>query len=128
MEILNRLQEINQKKPQPKPILLKVSPDLNEKQLDEVIEIVRETKIDGVVAVNTTITRNKLTTSPERIKEISNGGLSGKPIKDRATEVIRYLSEKSNKAFPIIGVGGISTPEDAIEKLDAGAASPGGGR
>ena len=121
IEILGSLQEINQKKDYPKPILLKVSPDLNEGQLDEVIEIVEKTKIDGVVAVNTTITRNDLKTSAQKVKEIANGGLSGIPIKDRSTEVIRYLSEKSNKAFPIIGVGGIFTPEDAIEKLDAGA-------
>lgn len=121
MEILNRLQKINKQKPKPKPILLKISPDLNNAQLDEVIEIVAQTKIDGVVAVNTTITRNNLNTPSEKIKNIANGGLSGEPIKNRATEVIRYLSEKSGKAFPIIGVGGISTPEDAIEKLNAGA-------
>lgn len=121
MEILNSLQTINKSKPHPKPILLKVSPDLNNRQLDEVIEIVRDSGINGVVATNTTITRNNLTTDPETIKQIANGGLSGKPIKDRSTEVIRYLAEKSGKAFPIIGVGGIFTPEDAIEKLNAGA-------
>ncbi len=120
-EILNKLQEINNKKPKRKPILLKLSPDLNFKQLDEVIEIVENTKIDGVVAVNTTISRNNLTTSEEKVKTIGKGGLSGKPVKDRSTEIIKYLSEKSNKAFPIIGVGGIFTPEDAIEKLNAGA-------
>jgi dihydroorotate dehydrogenase len=120
-EILNRLQEINQKKPNPKPILLKLSPDLNNKQLDEVIDIVKQTGIDGVVAVNTTITRDNLVTDETRVKEIGKGGLSGKPVKTRSTEIIRYLAEKSNKAFPIIGVGGIFTPEDAIEKLEAGA-------
>ncbi|OQX75922.1 MAG: dihydroorotate dehydrogenase (quinone) [Bacteroidetes bacterium 4484_276] len=120
--ILNEIQKINFRKPKPKPVLLKVSPDLNEKQLDEVIEIVAETKIDGVVATNTTVSRNGLTTDKHRIDEIANGGLSGQPIKNRSTEVIRYLAEKSGKAFPIIGVGGIFTPEDAIEKLKAGAA------
>jgi dihydroorotate dehydrogenase len=120
-EILNRLQAFNFKKKSPKPILLKVSPDLNNGQLDEVIDIVSKTQIDGVVAVNTTITRNNLATDPGKVKEMGNGGLSGIPIKDRATEVIRYLAEKSGKAFPIIGVGGIFTPEDAIEKLKAGA-------
>ena len=120
-EILNKLQVINNKKPKRKPILLKLSPDLNFKQLDEVIEIVENTKIDGVVAVNTTISRNNLTTSEEKVKTIGKGGLSGRPVKDRSTEIIKYLSEKSNKAFPIIGVGGIFTPEDAIEKLNAGA-------
>ena len=121
VKILGKIQEINHAKIQPKPVLLKVSPDLNNKQLDEVIEIVRLTGIDGVVATNTTISRQNLQTDDARIKEIANGGLSGKPISDRSTEVIRYLAEKSGKAFPIIGVGGIFTPEDAIEKLNAGA-------
>lgn len=121
MKILGKIQQINLAKPNPKPILLKVSPDLNNQQLDEVIEIVKQTKIDGVVATNTTISRENLTTDAAIIKKIANGGLSGKPITGRSTEVIRYLSEKSGKAFPIIGVGGIFTAEDAIEKLDAGA-------
>jgi dihydroorotate dehydrogenase len=121
VKILGKIQEINHTKIQPKPVLLKVSPDLNNKQLDEVIEIVRLTGIDGVVATNTTVSRQNLQTDDVRIKEIANGGLSGKPISDRSTEVIRYLAEKSGKAFPIIGVGGIFTPEDAIEKLNAGA-------
>ena len=121
MAILNRLQAVNHESSHPKPILLKVSPDLNNKQLDEVIEIVGLTGIDGVVATNTTITRNNLTTPDDTVKQIGNGGLSGRPIKNRSTEVIRYLAEKSGKAFPIIGVGGIFTPEDAIEKLEAGA-------
>ncbi len=120
-EILVRLQQLNNARPQRKPILLKVSPDLNQQQLDEVIQIVEATAIDGVVATNTTITRNNLVTRQEEIMQIGNGGLSGKPLKDRSTEVIRYLSEKSGKAFPIIGVGGIFTPEDAIEKIEAGA-------
>lgn len=121
LAILNRLQSINHENPVTKPILLKVSPDLNNQQLDEVIDIVSETGIDGVVATNTTIAREGLTTPAHKVKEIGNGGLSGKPIRERATEVIKYLSEKSGKAFPIIGVGGIFTPEDAIEKLEAGA-------
>lgn len=120
-KILLKLQQIKYAKAKQKPVLLKVSPDLNNKQLDEVIEIVNETKIEGVVATNTSVSRNTLTTDTKKIEQIGNGGLSGKPIRKRATEVIRYLSEKSNKAFPIIGVGGIFTPEDAIEKLDAGA-------
>jgi dihydroorotate dehydrogenase len=121
MKILGKIQELNHTKAHPKPILLKVSPDLNNKQLDEVIEIVKRTKINGVVATNTTISRQNLKTDDDRIKKIANGGLSGKPITDRSTEVIRYLSEKSGKAFPIIGVGGIFTVEDALEKLHAGA-------
>ncbi len=121
MNILNAIQEINLKKSHPKPVLLKVSPDLNEKQLDEVITIVKETGIQGVVATNTSITRHTLQKDLTKAKAIGNGGLSGLPIQKRSTEVIRYLSEKSNKAFPIIGVGGIFTPEDAIEKIKAGA-------
>ncbi len=121
VNILQQIQKINQAKSHPKPVLLKVSPDLNEGQLDEVIDLAREKLIDGVVAVNTTITRTGLFTPEEEVKKIGNGGLSGKPLKQRATEVIRYLSQKSGKAFPIIGVGGIETPEDAIEKLEAGA-------
>jgi len=100
-----------------KPILLKIAPDLTDEQLLDIIEIVAITKIDGVIATNTTISREGL--SSENKKEM--GGLSGKPLNNRATEVIRFLSEKSNKAFPIIGVGGIHSAEDALEKLDAGA-------
>lgn len=121
MLILNRLQQINHDQPKSKPILLKISPDLNNGQLDEVIDIVSQTKIDGVVAVNTTITRHNLITPAERVQQIGNGGLSGLPLRDRATEVIRYLAQKSGKVFPIIGAGGIFTPDDAIKKLQAGA-------
>lgn len=119
--ILSRLQEMNQIKARRKPILLKVSPDLNEGQLDEVIEIVRQTKIDGVVATNTSITRHTINHEKDKAIAIGNGGLSGMPLRDRSTEVIRYLAQKSDKAFPIIGVGGIFTPEDALEKIKAGA-------
>ena len=100
-----------------KPILLKIAPDLSDDQLLDIIEIVAETKIDGVIATNTTIARDGLQSSNK--KEV--GGLSGKPLTNRSTEVIRFLSEKSNKAFPIIGVGGIHSVEDAIEKIEAGA-------
>ncbi|ADY52050.1 dihydroorotate dehydrogenase [Pseudopedobacter saltans DSM 12145] len=118
--ILNTLQERNNKDGISKPILLKIAPDLTDSQLDDIVEIVQETKIAGVIATNTTISRENLN-SPEYLKN-ETGGLSGKPVKDRSTEVIRYLSEKSNKAFPIIGVGGIHSAKDAKEKLDAGAA------
>lgn len=100
-----------------KPILLKIAPDLTDEQLMDIIDIVSDTKIDGVIATNTTIGRDGLTS--ENKKEM--GGLSGKPLTQRSTEVIRFLSEKSNRAFPIIGVGGIHSAEDALEKLDAGA-------
>ncbi len=116
--ILFAIQKSNQSKKNPKPVLLKVAPDLNHRQLDEVIDIVAKTKIQGVIATNTTVTRENLTTD---VQSIGNGGLSGKPLKDKSTEVIRYLAQKSGKAFPIIGVGGIFTAEDALEKLEAGA-------
>ena len=102
-----------------KPILLKIAPDLTDNQLLDIIEIVQETQIDGVVATNTTVSRDNL--KSELILTEEKGGLSGKPLTTRSTEVIRFLSENSNKAFPIIGVGGIHSPEDAIEKLEAGA-------
>ncbi|WP_026450747.1 quinone-dependent dihydroorotate dehydrogenase [Aequorivita capsosiphonis] len=116
-DLLQTLQNKNASKPKRKPILLKIAPDLTEEQLLDIIEIVNTTKIDGVIATNTTISREGI--SSENKKEM--GGLSGKPLTKRATEVIRFLSEKSNKAFPIIGVGGIHSAEDALEKLDAGA-------
>lgn len=115
--LLNSLQQFNSAKSKQKPILLKIAPDLTDAQLLDIIDIVKETGIAGVIATNTTISREGL--SSENKNE--TGGLSGKPLKDRATEVIRFLSEKSDRAFPIIGVGGIHSPEDALEKLDAGA-------
>ncbi|MGB4399878.1 MAG: quinone-dependent dihydroorotate dehydrogenase [Daejeonella sp.] len=117
--ILNTLQQRNHKNDISRPILLKIAPDLSDSQLDDIIEIVMETKIAGVIATNTTIFREGLT-SPGNISK-ETGGLSGKPLTKRSTEVIRYLSEKSNKAFTIIGVGGIHSAEDAIEKINAGA-------
>lgn len=121
LNLLGELKKINSSKDKPKPILLKIAPDLNNSQLDEVIEIVAETKIDGIIATNTTTSRENLKTDKKRIEAIANGGLSGKPVNIRSTEVIKYLAEKSNKAFPIIGVGGIHSPQDAIDKLEAGA-------
>ena len=119
--LLNRLQELNSANDKRKPILLKIAPDLTNSQLDDIITIVADTKIDGVIATNTTIDRNGLKTDKNKLKAIGDGGLSGKPVKSRSTEVIKYLADTSNKAFPIIGVGGIHSPEDALEKLDAGA-------
>ena len=119
--LLNSLQELNNKKEKRKPILLKIAPDLTNEQLDDIIDIVVDTKIDGVIASNTTIDRSGLKTNENSVQAIGNGGLSGKPIRLRSTQVIKYLADKSNKAFPIIGVGGIHSAEDAIEKLDAGA-------
>ncbi len=116
-QILNALQEENRKKPVPKPVLLKIAPDLTDEQLQDIIDIVNETGIAGVIATNTTISREGL--KSENKKE--TGGMSGKPLAKRSTEVIRFLSERSGKSFPIIGVGGIHSAEDALEKLEAGA-------
>ena len=115
--LLNKLQKQNKTKAKQKPILLKIAPDLTDEQLLDIIDIIKITKIAGVVATNTTILREDL--KSEKQKE--TGGLSGKPLTKRSTEIIRFLSDKSNKAFPIIGVGGIHSAQDAKEKLDAGA-------
>jgi len=120
-KLLTHLKKLNSQKSYSKPILLKIAPDLTNEQLDDIIDIVKITKIDGVIATNTTISREGLKTDDSRLKAIGAGGLSGKPLTKRSTEVVRYLSTKSNKSFPIIAVGGIHTAEDAIEKLSAGA-------
>lgn len=120
MHILNTLQDLNNQKPIAKPILLKIAPDLTDSQLDDIVEIVTETKIAGLIATNTTISREGLKSDSNLVKEV--GGVSGKPLTKRSTEVIKYINEKANGAFPIIGVGGIHSAEDAIEKLNAGAA------
>ncbi len=119
--LLSTLQTKNRAKAQPKPILLKIAPDLKDEQLDDVVEIITETQTDGVIATNTTIERGGLTTDKSAVEALGVGGISGKPLTKRSTEVIRYLHQKSKGAFPIIGVGGIHTAADAIEKLEAGA-------
>jgi dihydroorotate dehydrogenase len=118
-QLLSRLQELNQQKPKLKPILLKIAPDLTHEQLDEVIEIVLATGIAGLIATNTTLSREGLLSDLAVTQEA--GGLSGKPVSDRSTEVIAYIHKKSNGKIPIIGVGGIHSANDAIEKLKAGA-------
>jgi len=119
MQLLNTLQQRNNKNDINRPILLKIAPDLTNEQLDDIVEIVKETGIAGVIATNTTISRDGLVTAESLKNEM--GGLSGKPLTKRSTEVIRYIHERSGGAFPIIGVGGIHSPEDAIAKLEAGA-------
>jgi len=121
IELISKVQEANKRFEKQKPILLKIAPDLNNVQLDEVIEIVAETKIDGVIASNTSVDRTGLKASEKQLEAIGNGGLSGKPIRDKSTHVIKYLADNSNKAFPIIGVGGVHSAEDALEKIAAGA-------
>ncbi len=120
-QLLSALQKINHQKATPKPILLKIAPDLNESQLIDIVEIIKETKLAGVIATNTTISRADLKTASETIANIGMGGLSGKPVKARSTEVIRFLRKHLNHQVVIMGVGGIQTGADAQEKLDAGA-------
>lgn len=119
MNILNSLQKQNNLKSKRKPILLKIAPDLTNDQLNDIIDIVKTTKIDGLVATNTTISRENLLTEKEAIENIGNGGLSGKPLFNRSKEVIRYIKAKSD--IPVIGVGGIMSADDAIEIIKAGA-------
>jgi dihydroorotate dehydrogenase len=119
LRILNALKAENAKLQSPKPILLKIAPDLTDSQLDDIVEIVAESKIEGIIATNTTIARKGLNSDEKLLAEA--GGLSGKPVRERSTEVIRYLHQKSNGSFPIIGVGGIHSAKDALEKLEAGA-------
>lgn len=119
--LLNHLQALNRQKSTPKPILLKIAPDLTDGQLDDILEIVESTGIDGVIATNTTTGREGLATPARQLEAIGAGGLSGKPLRQRSTEVIRYLSERSGRRLAIIGAGGISSPQDALEKIRAGA-------
>jgi dihydroorotate dehydrogenase len=120
-KILAALQLVNESYPKKKPLLLKIAPDLSNEQLDDIVEIMLELKMDGIVATNTTIQRSGLLADDLQVEKIGAGGLSGKPLSQRSTEVIRYIHQKSKGAFPIMGVGGIHSVEDALEKLDAGA-------
>jgi dihydroorotate dehydrogenase len=120
-KLLLGVKEANAQHPNPKPILLKIAPDLSNGQLDDIIEIVRETQIEGVIATNTTLDRSNLSTDSTSLEHIGAGGVSGKALEKRSTEVIRYLHQQSGGAFPIVGVGGIFSAQDAIEKLEAGA-------
>ena len=121
LELISAVQKLNNQESVQKPILLKIAPDLNEQQLDEIIALVAETNIDGVIASNTSVDRKGLKASSKQLEQIGNGGLSGRPIREKSTATIKYLAEKSNKSFPIIGVGGIHSASDALEKIAAGA-------
>ena len=119
--LLQSVKKENEAFDEQKPILLKIAPDLTQGQIDDVIDIVTQVGIDGLIAANTTISRSDLKTNASQIEKIGNGGLSGKPVQHRSTEVIAYINEKSKGSIPIIGVGGISDPKSAQEKLSAGA-------
>ncbi len=120
-DLLLSLNKIDKEKGANRPIFIKISPDLNSSQLDDIIQLISVTKIAGVIATNTSAARENLSYSVDKINEIGNGGLSGRPIREMSTKTIKYLSDNSNKAFVIIGVGGIMSAEDALEKINAGA-------
>lgn len=119
--ILKELASLRTRRQLRKPLLVKISPDLNYKQIDDVLDLIGEFGLDGIVAVNTTITRENLVTDPKKIERVGKGGLSGEPIRDRSNEIIRYIRQQTEGKLPIIGVGGIMSEADALEKLEAGA-------
>ena len=120
-QLLSLLQIENSKMPVRKALLLKIAPDLNSNELDDVIEVVQTCRLDGIVATNTTLDRSNLKADSNTLENIGAGGLSGKPLTQKSTEIIRYIHQKTNGTIPIIGVGGIHSPADAIDKLNAGA-------
>lgn len=120
-KILSQLQNINTGKPKPKPLLLKIAPDLTDEQLNDVASLATEIKLDGLVATNTTIVRSHLAASSSQLEAIGAGGLSGKPVRQRSTDVVKYLHAQTKGSIPIIASGGIFTADDAEEKLNAGA-------
>ncbi len=120
-ELLRGLQQLNQQQPHPKPILLKIAPDLSNGQLNDIVDICQSLGINGIIATNTTTSRDGLATPSQRVTAAGAGGLSGQALRERATAVIRYLHQRSGGRLPIIGVGGVASPEDALEKLAAGA-------
>ncbi|MBX3252997.1 MAG: quinone-dependent dihydroorotate dehydrogenase [Chitinophagaceae bacterium] len=120
-QILSNLQHINLAYDQPKPILLKIAPDLTKEQVDDVIELALEIKLDGIVATNTTISRQNLQTPLSTIEKIGAGGLSGKPVRERSTEIVQQITAQTKGAIPVIASGGIFTGNDAMEKMQAGA-------
>ena len=119
--LLNRLQDRNREKSQRRPMLLKIAPDLTNGQLDDIVEIVQESELDGIIATNTTISRDGLAANRKQVEDMGNGGLSGAPLNNRSNEVIAYLRQHLGSELPIIGVGGIMKPQDAVDKLKAGA-------
>ena len=125
--ILTRLQEVNAELAagsgmRARPLLLKIAPDLDQQQLDDVIALALDIRLDGLVATNTTISRDGLLTPAERVEAIGAGGLSGAPLRERATEVVRYVCAQTEGRIPVIASGGVFTAAHAREKLDAGAA------
>jgi dihydroorotate dehydrogenase len=120
-KLMGDVKALSRQQPKPKPVLLKIAPDLTNEQLDDIVDILKSTATDGVIATNTTISRDGLKAKANALEKIGNGGLSGKPLTDRSTEVIQYLRQRLGPDFPIIGVGGIMSERDAVDKIKAGA-------
>lgn len=121
MKILSNLQRINNTKPDPKPILLKIAPDLSDEQINDVIDLAREIQLDGIVATNTTISREGLKTALSAIETIGAGGVSGKPVQQRSTQIVQQITQKTHNTIPVIASGGIFNGNDALEKMQSGA-------
>ncbi len=119
--LLLTLQDKNQSKAYPKPLLLKIAPDLNKNQLDDILVVARESQLSGLIATNTTISRDSLSSSKQTVTQVGAGGLSGKPLTEAAQEVLSYLAQELKGEIPLIGVGGIMQGQDAVERLEAGA-------
>ncbi|MEM7660408.1 MAG: quinone-dependent dihydroorotate dehydrogenase [Bacteroidota bacterium] len=119
--LLQTLQDLNQAKDQPKPLLLKIAPDLTDSQLDDIVEVAQTTQLSGLIATNTTISREGLHTPTETVTSIGAGGLSGLPVRSRSQEVVSYLANKTDGTLPLVGVGGIMEPQDAVQRMQAGA-------
>lgn len=120
-QLLSYVKNLSLSKPNPKPVLLKIAPDLTFEQLKDIVEILKSTGTDGIIATNTTVSRSGLKTTPAKVEAMGLGGLSGAPLKDRSDEVIRFLRKELGPSYPIIGVGGIMCPQDALDKIKAGA-------
>lgn len=121
LRLLDAIQEVNNRLNRPKPILLKIAPDLTHDQLDEIAAVAKQAQLNGLIATNTTLSRTGLRTPSSRLEAIGAGGLSGAPLRQRATEVIRYLRQRLDQKILLIGVGGIDSPQAAQEKFQAGA-------
>jgi dihydroorotate dehydrogenase len=119
--IINKLQAINGTKPMPKPILLKIAPDLTDTQLLDIVAIAKETGLAGIIATNTTLDRSMLTSDPKQLETIGAGGLSGKPVSKISNEVLWFLRRELGNNLPLIGVGGIMNHHDVTEKINRGA-------
>lgn len=119
--LLRHLTQLNMTMSKPRPLFLKIAPDLTHEELNDIIQVVQSTKISGVIATNTTISRTDLVTDSQTIESIGAGGLSGLPLSKRSREIVRYLRERLDASYAIIGVGGIMSVEDATAMLDAGA-------